>query len=101
MANKRGITALVGAAVGLGAGAVAQRAALNRRRRRDPEANEDLGMRRGVRARRIRLSDGAQVFVEEIGPESPSGALFIHGSAMRTDMWHYQMEGLGSHRLVF
>jgi pimeloyl-ACP methyl ester carboxylesterase len=101
MASKRGITALVGAAVGLGAGAIAQRAALNRRRQRDPEAHEDFGTRRGVRAQRIRLSDGAQVFVEEIGGESPKGAIFVHGSALRTDTWHYQLDGLGDHRLVF
>jgi pimeloyl-ACP methyl ester carboxylesterase len=101
MSNKRGITALVGAAVGLGAGAVAQRAAVNRRRKRDPEGDEEFGTRRGVRAQRIRLDDGAQVFVEEIGPGSAKGAIFVHGSALRTDTWHYQFEGLGSHRLVF
>jgi pimeloyl-ACP methyl ester carboxylesterase len=101
MASKRGITALVGAAVGLGAGAIAQRAALNRRRQRDPEAGEGFGSRRGVRAQRIRLTDGAQVFVEEVGPNSAKGAIFVHGSALRTDTWHYQFEGLGGHRLVF
>ncbi|MQA99644.1 MAG: alpha/beta fold hydrolase [Actinobacteria bacterium] len=101
MASKRGITALVGAAVGVGASAVAQRVALNRRRKHDPEAEERFGTRRGVRAQRIRLDDGAQVFVEEVGPESPKGAIFVHGSALRTDTWHYQFEGLGDHRLVF
>jgi len=101
MASKRGLTALVGAAVGIGAAAAAERVAVKRRRARDPEAHEEFGTRRGERARRILLSDGAQVFVEEVGPESPKGAIFIHGSALRTDTWHYQFEGLGDHRLVF
>lgn len=101
MASKRGITALVGTAVGLGAGAIAQHVALNRRRKQDPEAGEAFGTRRGVRSRRIRLDDGAQVFVEEAGPDSPKGAIFVHGSALRTDVWHYQFDGLDDHRLVF
>ena len=101
MASKKGIGALVGAAVGLGAAAVAERAALKRKRQRDPEGEEEFGTKRGVRSQRIRLSDGAQVFVEEVGPESRKGAIFIHGSALRTDMWHYQFDGLGEHRLIF
>lgn len=101
MASKRGVGALVGAAVGLGAAAVAERAAIKRRRQRDPEGNEDFGSKRGVRSQRIRLSDGAQVFVEEAGPDPRKGAIFIHGSALRTDMWHYQFDGLGDHRLIF
>jgi pimeloyl-ACP methyl ester carboxylesterase len=47
------------------------------------------------------LSDGADAFVEEAGPPSTRGAVFVHGSALRTDLWHYQMPGLGDHRLVF
>lgn len=92
--------ALAGAAAGLAAGVVAERVAVNRKRARDPEAGEDLGRRRGVRARRIQLDDGARLFVEEIGPESRSGAVLVHGSMLRTDAWHYQMAGLGDHRLV-
>jgi pimeloyl-ACP methyl ester carboxylesterase len=58
-------------------------------------------MRRGVRPQFVDRPDGAHLFVEEIGPRSTRGVVFIHGSALRTDVWHYQMAGLGEHRLVF
>ncbi|MGH2731126.1 MAG: alpha/beta fold hydrolase [Actinomycetota bacterium] len=99
--KRRGLFTLTAAAVGAGIGIAAEKSILKRRRRNDPEAGEDFGSRRGTRARTIDLDDGAQVFVEEVGPRSNSGAVFVHGSALRTDMWHYQMEGLGGHRLVF
>lgn len=99
--NKRGITALATAAVGVGVGLAAQRSMIGRRRRNDPEGGEAFGTRRGERSYEIRLGDGAVLFVEEIGPEVRTGAVFIHGSCMRTDMWHYQLAGLGGHRAVF
>ena len=99
--NAKGMTALAGAALGVGAGLVAQRTAINRRRRNDPEGGEAFGARRGQRSQVVHLGDGAQIFVEEVGPESRRGAIFIHGSCLRTDAWHYQMPGLGGHRLVF
>jgi pimeloyl-ACP methyl ester carboxylesterase len=89
------------AAAGLGAGLAAQRSVVNRRRRDDPEAGERFGERRGVRARDLDLPDGARLFIEEAGPEQKRGAVFIHGSALRTDVWHYQLPGLNGHRLVF
>lgn len=50
----------------------------------------------------IDLPDGARIFVEEVGPEEASkGAVFIHGSVLRTDIWHYQIAGLDGHRLAF
>ena len=101
MAKKSGLIALAGTAIGVGAGLAAQRAAVRRRRLNDTEAGEKFGTRRGVRGRTIELPDGAHLFIEEAGPESTSGAVFLHGSALRTDLWHYQMEGLGDHRLVF
>src|SRR5947208_10160442 len=102
MASRKGLAALAGAAVGIGAAAVAERVALNRRRQRDPEADEPLGQRRGERSYTLDLPDGAKVFVEEVGPEGATqGALFIHGSALRNDTWHYQMGGLDSRRLLF
>jgi len=97
----KGIAALATAAVGVGAGLVAQRSAIQRRRRTDPEAGEPFGKQRGHSPRTISLPDGARIFIEEAGPPSRKGAVFIHGSAMRNDTWHYQMEGLGGHRLVF
>jgi pimeloyl-ACP methyl ester carboxylesterase len=102
MADRKGIFALAAGAVGLGAGFAAQRAAINRRRKTDPERDEEFGMRRGDRTRMFDLPDGARIFVEEVGPEgSKSAAIFIHGSVLRTDVWHYQMAGLGGQRLVF
>lgn len=99
--RRKGMTALATAAVGLGAGLVAQRSVVQRRRRTDPEAGEVFGKRRGHSPRTIELGDGARLAIEEVGPPSRKGAVFIHGSAMRSDMWHYQMEGLADHRLVF
>lgn len=93
--------ALAGAAIGLGVGIAAEHSLLNRRRRNDPEAGEKFGTRRGTRTRRIALDDGAELFAEEAGPNRSSGAVFVHGSGLRTDAWHYQMPGLDDHRLVF
>ena len=99
--KKQGVVALAGAAAGVAAGLATQRAFVKRRRRNDPEAGERFGTRRGIRPRTITLSDGADAFVEEAGPPSKKGAVFVHGSALRTDLWHYQLAGLGDHRLVF
>lgn len=101
MAKKTGLIALAGATIGVGAGLAAQRAAVRRRRLNDNEVGEPFGKRRGVRARTIELPDGAHLFIEEAGPESKRGAIFLHGSALRTDVWHYQFEGIDDHRLVF
>jgi pimeloyl-ACP methyl ester carboxylesterase len=101
MANKRGVLALAGAAAGLAVGVAAERSLIRRKRRDDPEAAQDFGRRRGVRPRTIDLNDGARIFIEEAGPGSKKGAVFLHGSALRTDVWHYQMNGIDSQRLVF
>ena len=101
MSNKRGLAAAAGTVVGLGAGFVAERSLLRRKRREDSEGAEPFGRRRGTRARTLELSDGARIFVEEVGPESSSGAVFVHGSALRSDVWHYQFSGIESRRLVF
>ncbi len=45
--------------------------------------------------------DGAQLFVEETGPESSTGIVFVHGSALRTDVWHYQMDAFEGRRSIF
>jgi pimeloyl-ACP methyl ester carboxylesterase len=97
---KKGFAA-AGTAVGVGAGLVLQHSTVARRRRNDPEAGECFGERRGVRSRKVVLGDGAQLFVEEVGAPVPRAAVFVHSSAMRSDIWHYQMPGIGSHRLVF
>lgn len=99
--RKTGVFALAGTAVGVGVGLAAQRAAVRRRRLNDTEAAEPFGKRRGVRPRTMELPDGARLFIEEAGPKSKKGIVFLHGSALRTDVWHYQLEGIGDHRLVF
>jgi pimeloyl-ACP methyl ester carboxylesterase len=94
--------ALAGAAAALAAGVVAERVAVRRRRRADEATAEDFGSRRGERSSRLELEDGARIFVEETGPaRSKRAAVFIHGSALRTDVWHYQLKGIGGHRLAF
>jgi len=98
----RSIAALAAAAAGLGAGIVAERSAVRRRRRNDPEAAERYGTRRGERSRVLELEDGARLAVEEVGPaEARSGVVFVHGSCLRTDVWHYQMPGIDGRRLIF
>src|ERR671919_2232670 len=101
MANKRGVLALAGTAAGLAVGIAAERSLIRRRRRNDPEAAQDFGRRRGVRPRTIELNDGARIFIEEAGPVSKKAAVFVHGSAMRTDVWYYQIGGIDSQRLIF
>lgn len=100
--RRKGVAALAGAAVTVGVGLAAERAFVKRRRANDPEAAEAFGTRRGERSRFVTRPDGAKLFVEEVGPADASrGVVFLHGSALRTDVWHYQMAGLGDHRLVF
>jgi pimeloyl-ACP methyl ester carboxylesterase len=101
MAKRGNVIALAAGAATLGAGLVAQRVAVSRRRSTDSESGEPFGQRRGARRQMLDLDDGARIFVEEVGPESDRGAIFIHGSALRTDTWYYQLEGIGEHRLVF
>lgn len=100
MARRNALLALSGAAAGITAGIVAERLALRRRRARDPEASERFGERRGDTRRYVEMPDGARIFVEEKGPRSRRAVVFIHGSALRTDVWHYQME-LTGRRLLF
>jgi pimeloyl-ACP methyl ester carboxylesterase len=99
--RRKGVLAIAGAAATVGAGLVAERAFVKRRRANDPEAAESFGERRGERSWYLERPDGARLFVEEVGPEARRGAVFLHGSALRTDVWHYQMAGLGDHRLLF
>ncbi len=101
MDRRTKLLALGGAALGLGAGLAAQHTLVKRRRIGDTESSEPFTRRRGERARTIRTPDGASIFIEETGPVSKSGVVFIHGSALRTDLWHYQMPGIDGRRLVF
>ncbi len=100
MKRSNGI-ALATAAAGLAAGVVAERLALKKRRARDPEVDEDFGTKRGDRSHRLERPDGADLFIEESGPRSKRGVVFVHGSGLRTDMWHYQMDAFEGRRLVF
>lgn len=102
MPSRKGLVALAGAAVGIGAGVVAGRSVVERRRRDDPEAAERYGSRRGDRSRMLEMSDGARLFVEETGPAAARrGIVFVHGSALRTDVWYYQMTGVDGRRSIF
>ena len=99
---KRGSAiALAAGAATVTAGLIANKVAVRKRRSHDPEADEQFGQRRGERRRMVDLDDGARLFVEEVGPEGDRGAIFIHGSALRTDAWYYQLQRFGEHRLVF
>jgi pimeloyl-ACP methyl ester carboxylesterase len=93
--------ATAGTAVGMGAGLLLGHSSVARRRRDDPEAEEAFGERRGERTRSLSLADGARLFVEEVGPARDRAVVFVHSSAMRTDIWHYQLPGIGGHRLIF
>src|ERR671915_532372 len=101
MASNRRRLALSGAAAGLAAGIVAERVLVKMRRRDDTETEEPFGKRRGVRSKMLQLDDGAGIFIEEFGPKRSTGVVFVHGSAMRTDLWHYQMADFEGRRLVF
>ena len=99
---RKRLVAIAGAAAGAAAaGVAAERAFVKKRRRTDPEATAGFGERRGERSRQITLDDGAEIFLEEVGPKSKKGVIFIHGSALRTDVWYYQMAGLEGRRLIF
>jgi pimeloyl-ACP methyl ester carboxylesterase len=98
--KKQRLVALTGAALGL-AGLVAEHVAVQRRRRDDPEAAEAWYQRDGTRSRWLELADGARLYVEELGPQNSKGAVFVHGSTLRTDVWHYQMRGVRGHHLIF
>jgi pimeloyl-ACP methyl ester carboxylesterase len=93
--------ALATTAVGVAVGIAAEHTILKHRRRSDRESAQKFGSRRGVRSRKIARGDGAYLFIEEAGPRAGKGAVFVHGSALRTDAWHYQLGGIDSHRLVF
>ncbi|MEA2517457.1 MAG: hypothetical protein QOG16_1295 [Actinomycetota bacterium] len=100
MARNR-LLAVAGAAVAAGAGIAAQRKVINKRRRRDPEKDVVFGSIPPDRTRGFDLPDGARISIGEFGPESSRGVIFVHGSVLRMEVWHYQMEGLEGHRLVF
>jgi pimeloyl-ACP methyl ester carboxylesterase len=87
--------------MGMGAGLLFQHSTVARRRREDPEAAESFGERRGERTWNLPLADGARLFVEEVAPARDRAVVFVHSSAMRTDIWHYQFPGIGDHRLIF
>ncbi|MDQ3986079.1 MAG: alpha/beta hydrolase [Actinomycetota bacterium] len=98
---RKRVIALAGAAAGIAAGVAAERAAVRKRHRTDPERDEEFGRRRGERSRKITMDDGATIFIEEVGPPARAGVIFIHGSALRTDLWHYQLDGIDGRRCIF
>lgn len=99
------VGALVGvAAVGLGAGLAAERWLVGRSRLRpDPYSEERYGKLKADRSYRVVSFDGAVLKVDEMGPpEAKSGAVFLHGFALDSSIWHHQMLGLrGDFRYVY
>ena len=92
---RRNVLALAGTAVGVGAGLVAQHSIdqatpAERPRRRRPSAT-----RRGVRPQRSSYRTEPRIFVEEVGPDVASRRDLRPRLVPSTDVWHYQMEGLG------
>jgi pimeloyl-ACP methyl ester carboxylesterase len=98
---KRPSVAVAGSVAGLAAGLAAERLAVRRRRRHDSEELHGFGRASTGRFRFIELADGAKIYVEETGPEDRRGVVFVHGSALRSELWHYQRDGFPGRRLVF
>ncbi len=99
--------ALAGAfAAGAGLGLLAEKAAVGRALRPDPEKHEPFGALHG-RVVPVRADDGTRLHVEVDDPPPGRGddgltIVFSHGYALNADSWHYQrrdLQGLG--RLVF
>jgi pimeloyl-ACP methyl ester carboxylesterase len=87
------ITLGVGAAAA--AGVAAERAFQRRERRRpDPYADEDYGMRRGRSIGPVASFDGTLLNVEELGT-GPT-VVFAHGFSLNSTIWHHQMKELSS-----
>jgi pimeloyl-ACP methyl ester carboxylesterase len=99
--------ALAGAfAAGAGLGLLAEKVAVGRAFRPDPERDEPFGSLHGP-AVPLRADDGTLLHVEVDEPPPGRGddgltIVFSHGYALNEDSWHYQrrdLQGLG--RLVF
>ena len=96
------IGGVVGAvATGVAAGVALERLAVGRARLRpDPEAREAFGRLPG-RERKVTLSDGVRLHVEEVG-DGPLTVVFVHGFALSMTSFHYQRRDLADvGRLVF
>jgi pimeloyl-ACP methyl ester carboxylesterase len=91
---------LVALGATLGA-AAAEHLLVARRRRNDPAVHEPFGACTAERVRALQLPDGASLHVEETGSQRDRGVIFVHGSGLRSDVWHYQKSGIAGHRLVF
>jgi pimeloyl-ACP methyl ester carboxylesterase len=101
MSQAQGFVRLAGAVLGLGTGIVAEHTLVSRRRRNDPESGVNFGAAKGLRRRVLARPDGARLHIEEAGPPAGAGIVFLHGSALSTAVWHYQMSGVRGHRCVF
>lgn len=93
------------AALGIGAGVVAERVLIGRSRLRpDPYAKEPYGKLKADRSYEVATSDGGVLKVFEMGPEDAErGVVFLHGYCLDHSIWHHQMKDLDArHRkLVF
>jgi len=101
-----GALGLAGLVLGAALGVTAERVAVRRTFRTDPDRFEPYGQLRGA-SHRLVLPDGTGLYVEVEDPDDfrpgvDPTIIFAHGFALSSDAWHYQrrdLSGLG--RLVF
>lgn len=102
--SRRKAAILSAATVGLGAGVALERLLIGRARvKRDPFKEEPYGHLLPDRTYSVESFDGTKLAVDEMGPpESRRGAIFLHGLALDSRIWHHQWSGLGwQGRLIF
>lgn len=87
---------LAGAGVaGVAGGIVAERAMIRAQRRRpDPAAGVDTGLRPDVIGKILTMSDGARLRVVEQG--TGPAIVLIHGITLAASIWHYQLPELAA-----
>lgn len=96
--SRKGIIGLVlaGAGVaGLTGGIVAERAMIRAQRRRpDPDAGVDTGLRPDVIGRTLTMSDGGRLRVVEQG--TGPAMVLVHGFTLAAAIWHFQLPALAA-----
>ena len=102
--TSQGVAILAGAAaLGIGAGIVAERLLIGKSRLRpDPFVNEPYGELKADRTYQVETADGASLVVHEMGPPNATeGAVFLHGYCLDHSIWHHQMKDLDSRERKF
>jgi non-heme chloroperoxidase len=95
MSRRRGLIGLGMAGAGLAGGYAAERTLMARQRRRpDPAADVDVGLRPEVRGTTLTMSDGARLRVLQQG-HGPT-VLLLHGITLSAAIWHFQLPVLAT-----